>query len=289
MFKTEKMKLRTLKTLILITLVSVCFSSYAKTKEVGLQLYSLRDDVKNLGIEKVLEKVGEMGYSKIELASYNDGMIYGMEPAKFKSMAEKNGLKVTSTHVVRKLTKDPKADMEFWEKAINTHAGIGAKYIVMPAYPFNPKNPVTMEDVEKVCEYFNKVGKMAKDAGIEFGFHNHAHEFTNTIDGLPLYDIMLEKLDPEYVFLQMDVYWVQEGGYDPVDYLKNYPGRFTVLHIKDKEAIGASGNMDFKAIFKAAYKQGMVDYYVEVEEYKGTPMEDVKESFDFLNDAKYVK
>ena len=100
---------------------------------------------------------------------------------------------------------------------------------------------------------------------------------------------MLEKLDKENVFFQMDVYWVTEGGYDPVKYLKEYPGRFPVLHIKDEQAVGASGNINFKPIFKAAYKQGMVDFYVEVEEYIGTPMEDVQQSFDFLNEAKFVK
>jgi sugar phosphate isomerase/epimerase len=179
--------------------------------------------------------------------------------------------------------------MAFWSEAIKAHAAMGVKYIIMPAYPFNKKKPVKMGDINKTCNYFNKVGKMVADAGLQFGFHNHAHEFTNKVDGKPLYDLMLEKLDEKYVFLQMDVYWVAEGGYDPVEYLKKYAGRFPVLHIKDKEAIGASGAIDFKAIFKAAYKQGMVDYYVEVEQYINTPMEDVKQSFNFLNNAKYVK
>jgi sugar phosphate isomerase/epimerase len=286
------MRNNTIKTLILTIILSVCIlPSNAKTekKEIGLQLYSLRDDIKTQGIEKVLEQVAQMGYTKLELAGYKNGLIYGKKPLQFKKMAKKNGLKITSTHVARKLTKNPEADMEFWTGAIEAHAAIGVKYIIMPAYPFNKKKPVTMDDVVKVCEYFNKVGKMVADAGMQFGFHNHAHEFTNKIDGTPLYDLMIEKLDPKYVFLQMDVYWVQEGGYDPVEYLEKYAGRFPVLHIKDKEVIGASGKMDFKAIFKAAYKQGMVDYYVEVEEYTNTPMEDVKLSCDFLNTAKYVK
>jgi sugar phosphate isomerase/epimerase len=204
-------------------------------------------------------------------------------------MAEQYGLKVTSSHVVRKLTKDSEADMAFWSEAIKAHAAMGVKYIIMPAYPFNKKKPVKMDDINKTCNYFNKVGKMVADAGLQFGFHNHAHEFTNQIEGIPVYDLMLEKLDPNHVFLQMDVYWVQEGGYNPIAYLKKYKGRFPVLHIKDEKAIGASGNIDFKAIFKAAYKQGMVDYYVEVEKYISTPMDDVEQSYDFLNNAKYVK
>jgi len=130
---------------------------------------------------------------------------------------------------------------------------------------------------------------MAAEAGLEFGYHNHHYEFINTVDGTPVYDLMLEHLDEAHVFLQMDVFWTTVGGYDPVDYFKSYPGRFPVLHIKDQHAIGASGDIDFATIFETAYEQGMVDYYVEVEEYAGTPMEDVKQSFDYLNSAGFVK
>jgi sugar phosphate isomerase/epimerase len=88
----------------------------------------------------------------------------------------------------------------------------------------------------------------------------------------------------------MDVYWVAQGGADPVAYLNKYAGRFPVLHIKDAEIIGASGTMDFGPIFDAAYAQGMKDYYVEVERYGSLPPEVcVQKSFDFLEAATYVK
>ena len=101
--------------------------------------------------------------------------------------------------------------------------------------------------------------------------------------------MLIENTNPAYVFFQNDVYWTQRGGYNPVDYLKKYPKRFHTLHIKDEKAVGASGTMDFKAIFKQAYANGIKDWYVEVEEYDGTPQEDVKKSYDFLAKAKYVK
>jgi sugar phosphate isomerase/epimerase len=282
-----------MRKLLFLSILAACLLSACtdkvENKEIGLQLYSLRDDVKNLGIEKVLEEVGLMGYSKVELAGYSDGLIYGMEPLAFKELAEQHGLKVTSTHVVRKRTKDHEADMAFWSKAIEAHATMGVKFIIMPAYPFRGMDTITLEDVKRTCDYFNEVGKMAAEAGLKFGYHNHQHEFTNTVDGTPIYDLMLEHLDEAHVFLQMDVFWTTVGGFDPVDYFKDYPGRFLVLHIKDQHAIGASGMIDFAAILEAAYEQGMVDYYVEVEEYEGTPMEDVKQSFDFLDSAPYVK
>ena len=65
----------------------------------------------------------------------------------------------------------------------------------------------------------------------------------------------------------MDVYWVTVGKQDPVSYLKKYPNRFEVLHIKDDYVIGESGKIDYEAIFNQFYKNGHKDWFVEIEEY----------------------
>ena len=236
-----------------------------------------------------------MGYKQLELAGYKKGLVYGMAPMHFKKMTDKYGLEITSSHVVKKISKNSKTNEAFWATAIQHHADMQVKYIIMPilplrnSYPFKKEKPITMADVDATCDYFTKIGKMANAAGLKFGFHNHAHEHKIEVDGTSIFDLMLEKLDPKDVVFQMDVYWVKKGGYDPVDYLKKYAGRFPLLHIKDEHAIGSSGLTDFGPIFKAAYQQGLESYYVEVEEYIKTPMEEVEESFDYLNNAKYVK
>lgn len=60
---------------------------------------------------------------------------------------------------------------------------------------------------------------------------------------------MLELTDPEKVMFQLDLYWIDHGGKNVLDYFEKYPGRFELWHIKDKEEVGASGIMDFDAIF----------------------------------------
>ncbi len=80
-----------------------------------------------------------------------------------------------------------------------------------------------------------------------------------------------------------------EGGKNPVDYFNKYPGRFEVWHIKDKEEVGASGNIDFKSIFAAKKKAGVKYGVVEVEEYNFEPLVSCEKSLEFLNAAKYVK
>jgi sugar phosphate isomerase/epimerase len=146
-------------------------------------------------------------------------------------------------------------------------------------------------------------------ASIKFGYHNHDFEFTNKIDDVPVYDLLVENTSPDHVLFQNDVYWTQKGGYDPVEYLKKYPKRIQVLHIKDETAIGASKTIDFKTIFETAYANGVKDWYVEVERYDKPSAEeakkitgklklettitdsiaDVQKSYDFLVAAEYVK
>ena len=138
------------------------------------------------------------------------------------------------------------------------------------------------------CDYFNTVGYKTAAASIAFGYHNHDFEFRK-IDDQVIYDYMLKNVSPNHVFFEADVYWIMKGGYNPVDYMKNYADQIKVLHIKDEKEIGASGEMDFQSIFEQAKANNIKDWYVEVERYtNNNPEESVQQSFDFLNKAPYV-
>ncbi|HMM18975.1 MAG TPA: sugar phosphate isomerase/epimerase, partial [Petrimonas sp.] len=148
--------------------------------------------------------------------------------------------------------------------------------------------PKTLVDLKAYCDYFNQVGEKCNAAGIRFGYHNHNFEFTE-IEGEVMYDYMLKNTDPAKVFFQMDVYWVVRGGQSPVEYFNAYPGRFEILHIKDNKELGQSGMVGFDAIFKNIDKSGAKYLVVEVEKYTGTPFEGIKESYNYLANADYVK
>jgi sugar phosphate isomerase/epimerase len=102
-------------------------------------------------------------------------------------------------------------------------------------------------------------------------------------------DYMLENTNPEYVFIEMDVYWVVIGDNSPVDYFKKYPGRFKVLHIKDQREIGQSGMVGFDAIFNHAEIAGVKHIVVELEKPTATIEEGLKTSIDYLLKAPFVK
>ena len=260
----------------------------AEKKHIGLQMYSLRDDISELGVQKVLEAISKMGYVNLETAGYGDGTIYGMKPADFKKACEDLGMRATSAHLSRFMSDNEQEDLSWWAKAIETHKEAGMKYMVMPVSPLNENS--TIDDIKRYGDYFYKIGLAAAGAGLKFGYHNHDYEFKHIAgEEKCIYDLMIENTSPDHVFFQMDVYWVMRGGQDPVAYMKKYPIRFPVLHIKDETVIGGSGKLDYNSIFTQAYANGMKDWYVEVERYDTTPQEDVKKSYDFLNNATFVK
>jgi sugar phosphate isomerase/epimerase len=266
-------------------------SSYREAdpaKNIGLQLYSLREMVKDSGIRAVLETVARMGYRNLETASSDNSRIYGLAPSEFRKIVTDLGMKCTSAHLNQSYTKETKAAvMSWWDKAIETYNEAGVKYIVQPSIDVN--RDTTTDDLKEYCDYFNSVGYKTAAASIAFGYHNHAFEFRKIGDQL-IYDILLDNVSANHVFFQLDVYWCIEGGGDPVAYLKNRPRQFKTIHIKDEKEIGASGQIDFKPIFDQMTANRVKDWYVEVEEYTDDdPVASVQQSFDFLNRAEYVK
>ena len=260
------------------------FAAPSGGKRVGLQLYSVRG-MMDKDVVDTMKQVAAIGYKELETASYNNGKVNGMSPKDFRRIAEDLGMNVSSSHLGRSVERGKENEAyEWWDKALDTQAEVGCRYAIQPSMHIGNK----IEDIQLYCDYYNKVGEMAKGRGLKFGFHNHAGEF-KVIDDKIVLDYLIQNTSPENVVFQMDVYWVKKGGQDPVDYLKKYAGRFPLLHIKDEDVIGASGDLDFKAIFEAAYAQGMKDYYVEVEKYAVSPIKDVEKSFDYLYHSSFVK
>lgn len=270
-----------------LLMISISSCTKAPQKNIGLQLYSLRDSIKN-NVPATLEKVAKMGYTFVEPAGYRDGKFYDMEPADFKALCDKNKLPVISSHMGRQLPDSAgwSEAMAWWDVCIEAHAAVGVKYMVQPSMGGSAYQDI--EILKDYCKYFNTIGEKCKAKGIQFGYHNHDKEFSTLLDGQPVYDIMLANTDPSLVIFEMDLYWTVVGGANPVDYFNKYPGRFSLWHIKDKEEVGASGMMDFKAIWGAAAVSGMQYGIVEVEEYNYDQFTSCKMSVDFLNAADYV-
>ncbi len=255
-----------------------------KKKKIGLQLYSVRDALKN-DLEGTLTTLASIGYTWLELADYKDRKFYGKTPKEFKKLIKGLGMELLASHTG--------VTAETIDNTIEDHKAAGIKYIIQPWLAEDRRT--SAEHYKKVCGELNQYGEKCKKEGLKFGYHNHAFEF-DTVDGRIGYDLMLKETDPALVLFEMDVYWVRKGGADPLNYFEKFPGRFELLHFKDMDNTPEEGNtvigkgvIDFGAICKAAPQSGMKYFFVELEKTKDiTSVEGVKQSFEYLNGAAFI-
>lgn len=256
-------------------------SNAAKIKgKLGLQLYTLRDSIPN-DPKGVLKKVADHGYKEIETYSYRDGKIFGMDFTDFGNYVKDLGMQVCSGHYGL-----DQATGDSWDEAIADAKEVGQGYMVVPYLAETDRK--TIDDYKKVCDQLNKAGEACRKQGMRFGYHNHAFEF-DKIDGQTPFDVMLAELDPEYVGIEMDIYWVVRAGADPIQYFDRHPGRFEQWHVKDMDkqnqdenANIGTGSIDYAPLFAQARKAGMKHWYVEQESYPGEPIDSVGASAEFL-------
>ena len=260
----------------------------AEKKQIGIQLWSVRDALQS-DVPGTIEKLGQMGYTFVEAAGYNDGQFYGMEPADFKALLEKNGMTMKGSHTGIDLPKEGEWDnaMAWWDACIAAHKAAGAEWIVKPSMGGEAYR--SLDTLQMYCDYYNAIGEKCNAAGIRFGYHNHAHEFETELEGHTFYNYLVENTDPDKVMFELDLYWIKAGGKEALDYFQKYPGRFELYHVKDETELGGTdATMDFKPLFDAAAQSGMKNYIVEVERYNYDPVESVRMSYDFLNQAEYT-
>ncbi|MDD6210278.1 MAG: sugar phosphate isomerase/epimerase [Bacteroidales bacterium] len=270
-----------------ITTQHETFAAITKKKmPIGLQLYSVRDDL-NSDFDATMTAVVGIGYKNLEAAGYSDGKFYGKTPSEFKKYLSGLGAKLTGSHTGSGLLDPAKTqEWDFWSKNMDATAEAGCKWIVQAYYPENQIQ--TVDDVKRLAEQFNRLGKMAKQNGLRFAYHNHVTEFHKIEDVVP-YDLLLNETDPKLVTFQMDTAQIYYGGGDCVDYLKKYPGRFTNWHVKDANPDGlgstelGKGAIDFYTLFQEAKNAGLEDFYVEQERYNMSPIEAIRYDYDYLS------
>lgn len=267
------------------------FSCTATAKSVAgrhlnsfaIQLYSLRDVI-GKDPKGVLAKVADMGYKELESFEGPQGMFWGMKNTEFAKFVEGLGMRIVSSHC---------GFRDFERKA--AEAGeIGMKYLIIPSV--GPRK--TIGEFKKIAEKFNTTGQICKKNGIGFGYHNHAYSFKPVEGQLPQ-DVMMQNTDPDLVDFEMDIYWVEVAGEDPVKWFEKYPNRFKLCHIKDRtknapddgenhSCILGHGDIDFKKILSTGKDKGLKYYIYEQERYaEAPPLEAARLSADYLKQFRF--
>ena len=251
-----------------------------KNKNIGIQLVSVHNKMLE-NPEETLIQLGRMGYSYVETFVYKNGGFYGQTPKQFKAMVEKSGMKFlgSMTFFDPEDKNDDAAINTWWNKTIQDHKIAGVEYLSTSNSKI--KNIKTIKELQDYCNYYNKIGKLCKENGLKFVYHNHADEFLK-VEGVTVYDYFIENTNPEYVYFQSDLYWMQVGGVNPVNYFKTYPKRFISWHVKDYKELGESGKIDFKDIFNYQEIAGVQYILSEVEDYSFPPLFSVGLAWEYI-------
>ncbi len=249
----------------------------------GIQLYTLREEMPN-DPQGIIKQLASFGYEQIEGYEGPQGMFWNMPHKDFKMFLDDQGLTMISCHC--------NIHENFEEKAAQA-SEIGMSYLICPY--IGPQK--SMDDWKKVTDLFNECGRICKENGIRFAYHNHEYSF-KAFSGMIPHNFIMDNTDPELVDHEMDIYWVITGEADPVDFLTRYPNRFRLCHVKDR-ITGATdrnascdlgtGSIDYPRILKIAAENGMQYYIVEQERYDGsTPIRSAEHNADYLKKLVFI-
>ncbi|KFF06225.1 sugar phosphate isomerase/epimerase family protein [Flavobacterium reichenbachii] len=249
-----------------LTLPSLAFTM--KKKEIGLQLYTLRDELPK-NVKLVLEKVASAGYTTVETYGFSvKDQFWGLSAVELKKILDANRLKAVSGHYNSGTFLADGNTTELIE-SIKAAKILKSEYFTIPWID----EPIrrSSEDYKVIASRLNLAAKLCKEAGLKLAYHNHDFEFIK-YNGITGFEILLQETDKNLVFFEMDLYWVFYSGNNPLQLFKENPGRFKLWHVKDMDKkipalnteIGSS-SIDFKAVFAAAKLSGMDHFFVEQE------------------------
>lgn len=269
---------------------------------LGVQLYSVRDDMMKDALG-TLKQVAAIGYKHVEHANYVNQKFYGYTAADFKKVLDDLGLKMPSGHTVMGKNHWDESKKDFtdaWKRTVEDAATVGQQYVISPWLDDSLRK--SMDTLKHYMDIFNKSGELCKKSGMKFGYHNHDFEFNTVVDGMLLYDIILQNTDPSLVAQQMDIGNMYGAGGRPLDIVTKYPGRFELMHVKDEIDTGkgtmaggdestilGTGLLPVEDIANTFKRDGGTTHFiVEQESYQGkTPIECIKADYDVMRGWGY--
>lgn len=234
---------------------SVAIAASRKTKRFGVQLYSMREAAKTDPIG-TLKRLKKLGYSEVELG----GPPYStMDPKELRRELVRIGLTAPSMHVQMDELENNMA------RVLSQGRMLGCQYIVLPW--INEDRRSNISQCQQTAKAFNHFGKMVKDAGFTFAYHNHSFEFEPVEGKLP-FDILFGESDPDLVKIELDLLWATKGKADIPAIFRKHAGRIPLCHVKDMTPAGemtsvGSGVIDFQSIFDMSKLAGLEHYFVE--------------------------
>jgi sugar phosphate isomerase/epimerase len=248
------------------------------TNRIALQLYTLREQARQ-DLPGTLRRLAEAGYRAVELAGY-----YNHTPTELRKLLADYGLTSISAHISLK---------EFESNPAQVLQGLqtlGCTYAVVPSVPEERRQ--TREQFEQLADTLNRLAEVSHEAGLKFAYHNHAFEF-NPVENTSLWEVLVAKTDPRLVSLELDLYWASFAGFDPLEIIQSYPGRFPLLHVKDMAATEkredlavGEGILPWSSLLPAARAAGAEWYIVEMD-HPREAFREITSGFEYLKNLTF--
>ena len=307
--KATKRRARTLRALV-VAVLAICVSLAATSpasatgndrggkgipdKKISIQLWTFAEyigfgtDAATIArTEEVFKSLSDMGYENVEPFTLS-----GLTPEQYRALLEKYGLQASGRHVN---VGSPESPVDIGP-ILEENRTLGLRYFGSGATP----NYATEAEWIAYAEYLNELGAQARKWGQKLMVHNHNWEFQRVFGDRTAYDILQQYTDYGKVVFQLDLYWVTNGGADPVKVLKRYGKRIQLFHVKDMAAgpfpgpieIVGEGIIDFPKIFRTAKKTSDIRYYVVEHDPRFgdptfDPFEAAEKGFDYLDRVKF--
>lgn len=279
--------------------------------KLGVQASTIKDSIINEGPYEAMRKISEIGYKSIEISQVETTP----ENIKLIQQATKDfGVEVSSMSAsLEPQKKGGESLTTDYDKIVADCRAVGTDLLRIGMLPLNYMS--SLDKVLEFCEKVNDVTAKLKEDGITLYYHNHHLEFKK-YDGKFLLDIIREKAP--LLGFELDVHWIQRGGANPVEVIRNYDGKVELVHLKDYRIKGmtqesidqlyqgnvepfmqafhggvefaelGTGSLDLNACIEAAMDCGCRYLLVEQDDTYGVdPYESLKISYDWLVDNGY--
>ena len=232
----------------------------------SVQLWSFQKGRTKEDFEEILSLASQAGYDGVELLEHD------VSADEMKKLLEKYNLYAKSAHISIKTFENKLEEM------LEYHHKIGCEYVIIPIHLYD--NP---DDIEKVVNILNNASKAAEKYGIKVGYHNHNHEFKKIGDKY-IIDHLFEKTNENVIF-ELDVFWVYNGGEDPIEFIKKFGSRAELIHLKQsdenkKNVDLPDGIINMKEIINTA--KYAKHFIVEQEEFEESSFKSCKKAADYL-------
>jgi sugar phosphate isomerase/epimerase len=296
------------------SLLAQAFSSSTLPK-VGLQLWTLPKLLES-NFDQTIQQIAEIGIKELELYgpfTFSDprakthwkslGSLLGFSvsgymgktPERFIEALNANQLTAPSIHTDIYTLEEQMPALARAARQLNS------TYVVLPAIPEELRPD--LKAYANMAQRFNEIGRQAKEEGIRFAYHNHGYGL-QAMDGTVPLQLILEETDPELVFFEMDVFWTTAGRANPVQLLKDYAGRYKMLHLKDMKTLtyfkgngsnpddwvelfpvlvpAGEGVLPLKDILKTANQTGVEHYFIE-HDLAPQPIQNIASAYNFIS------